>query len=141
MEMSESTQAHARGTGSRSLRSWWGDRGVKAKVLAAVAVAALVAGLVGVLGLAALSRSAASNQSMYEVNVHSLNASADMRFALSDLRIAARSAALAATPEKTQEYLDSIPEITERFHVAIEGYLANDVADEQQRLVDEAAKA
>ncbi len=32
-------------------RAWWGDRGVKTKVLAAVAVAALVAVVVGVMGV------------------------------------------------------------------------------------------
>jgi hypothetical protein len=55
---------------------------------------------------------------MCEVNIHSLTATADMRFALSDLRIPARSAALAPTREKTQEYLDGIPEFTKRFENA-----------------------
>ncbi len=39
---------------SRSLFSWWGDRGVRVKVLAPVAVAAAVAGTIGVLGIQAL---------------------------------------------------------------------------------------
>jgi hypothetical protein len=78
---------------------------------------------------------------MYGVNIHSLAATADMRFALSDLRIAARSAALAATREKTQEYLDGIPEITKRFENAARSYKAGGVTAEQVRLVDEAAAA
>jgi hypothetical protein len=92
---------------SRSRAAGWDDRPVKTKVLAAV-----VAALVGILGLQALSRSAGTTHAMCEVNIHSLTATADMRFALSDLRIAARSAALAPTREKTQEYPDGIPEFT-----------------------------
>jgi methyl-accepting chemotaxis protein len=38
---------------SRSRVAWWGDRPVKTKILAAVAVAAVVAALVGILGLQA----------------------------------------------------------------------------------------
>jgi methyl-accepting chemotaxis protein len=111
----------ADGARSRSRVPWWGDRPVKTKVLAAAAV---TAALVGILGLQALSRSAGTTHAMYGVNIHSPAATADMRFALSDLRIAARSAALAATREKTQEYLDGILEITKRFENAARSYKA-----------------
>ncbi|MCW2705726.1 MAG: Methyl-accepting chemotaxis protein [Blastococcus sp.] len=106
-----------------------------------MAVAAVVAALVGILGLQALSRSAGTTHAMREVNIHSLTATADMRFALSDLRIAARSAALAPAREKTQEYLDGIPEITKRFENAARSYKAGGVTAGQGPLVDEAAAA
>src|SRR4051812_42646147 len=37
-------------------RAWWGDRGVKVKVLAAVGGTAVVAGVIGVLGLSGMSQ-------------------------------------------------------------------------------------
>src|SRR4051812_20961627 len=43
--------------------AWWGDRGVRTKVLAAVAIAALVAVLIGVLGLFSLDSASARTQS------------------------------------------------------------------------------
>src|SRR5687768_7137922 len=51
--------------GGLSRRTWWGDRGVKTKVLAPVAVAALVAGGIGVLGLQGLSSTQDRINSLY----------------------------------------------------------------------------
>jgi methyl-accepting chemotaxis protein len=118
--------------------AWWGDRGVKTKILSAVSVAALVAVVVGVLGLQALGRSAQTNRDLYEKNLSSVAAGADMRAALSDLRINLRSAALAETPEKAQQLLDTIPAVTERFKAAAVAYQANGMTAEKQALVDEA---
>jgi methyl-accepting chemotaxis protein len=50
---------------TRSARTWWGDRGVKTKVLAPVAVAALAAGTIGVLGLQAMSSTQDRINSLY----------------------------------------------------------------------------
>jgi methyl-accepting chemotaxis protein len=50
---------------ARSARTWWGDRGVKTKVLAPVAVAALAAGTIGVLGLQAMSATQDRIDSLY----------------------------------------------------------------------------
>jgi methyl-accepting chemotaxis protein len=126
---------------SARLTSWWGDRGVKAKILAAVSVAALVAVLVGVLGLQALGRSAQTNQDMYKTNIASVAAGADMRAALGDLRINLRSAALAQTREKAQELLDTIPGITEAFEAATAAFIAGGMTPEKQALLDEAVTA
>src|SRR3954452_12639827 len=53
----------------RPARALWGDRSLETKVLSTVAVSAAVAGTIGVLGLTALSDSAASAQDLYENNL------------------------------------------------------------------------
>jgi hypothetical protein len=50
---------------TEQLRAWWGDRGVKTKVVAPVAVAAVVAGTIGVLGLQAMSATQDRINSLY----------------------------------------------------------------------------
>jgi hypothetical protein len=57
MAVTESTRSVDPTTPSRT-RSRWGDRSVKATALAAVAVASLVAVLVGVMGISALGDTA-----------------------------------------------------------------------------------
>jgi methyl-accepting chemotaxis protein len=49
----------------RSARTFWGDRPVRVKVLVAVGVTALVAVLIGVLGLSALSATQQRQESLY----------------------------------------------------------------------------
>jgi hypothetical protein len=122
-------------------RAVWSDRGVKTKVLAAVSVTALVAVLVGVLGLQALGRSAESNRTLYQVHLASVAAGGDMRAALSDLRINLRNAALATSRDSAQKYLDTLPDITKRFEAATTSYPAAALTPEKQALLKEAATA
>src|SRR4051794_29242705 len=49
--------------------SWWGDRGVRTKVLVAVGAAAAVAVVIGVLGLFSLTAAAARTQNLYDANL------------------------------------------------------------------------
>jgi methyl-accepting chemotaxis protein len=123
---------------ARSARAtaWWGDRGVKTKILSAVSVAALVAVLVGVLGVQALGRSAQANQDMYETNLASVAAGADMRAALSDVRLNLRNAALSTNRAQVQKYLDTLPDIAKRFEAAAKAYEADGMTVEKQDLVD-----
>src|SRR5436305_33370 len=65
------------GIRSASPRAWWGDRGVKTKVLAAVAVVSLVAVLIGVMGISALGTSADSSRMLYASNIAVLTAAAE----------------------------------------------------------------
>ena len=74
--------------GSTSPRAWWGDRGVRTKVLAAVAVASLVAVLIGVMGISALGTSAHTSRMLYTENINGLTSAADMRTLVADVRVA-----------------------------------------------------
>src|SRR3954449_6771224 len=106
------------GIGSTSPRSWWGDRGVKTKVLAAVAVASLVAVLIGVMGISALGTSAHTSRMLYTENINGLTSAADMRTLVADVRVASRNALLEPDPRKAAQILDSIADLRDQYHAA-----------------------
>ncbi|SDF87863.1 methyl-accepting chemotaxis protein [Klenkia brasiliensis] len=70
--------------------------GVRAQVLAAVLVAALVAGVVGLAGLTALSASAGRTQTVYADDVRGVQLAQEMRFQLVSIRFAQSSRTNAA---------------------------------------------
>lgn len=121
--MKNTTAAPAAQASVRSSRSsWWGDRGVKVKVLAGVGVAGLAAGTIGVLGLTSLDAAAARTNDLYQSNVQSMVAATDMRSALKDTRVATRDAILAPTPEITRKSLDKAAALQAAFHAAADRY-------------------
>jgi methyl-accepting chemotaxis protein len=62
----------------------WGDRGVRTKVLAAVGVAALVAVVIGVLGLISLGTSAQRTQDLYDANFGGVTRALNMSGSIKD---------------------------------------------------------
>ena len=117
-------------------RAWWGDRGVKVKILAAVTVAAVVATVVGVLGLSALSAAAGRTQMLYDANLKGVQYAADMRDSLKDTRLIARDALLAPDAATTRTVLDTSVEAQDRFTAALDGYLTTLPTEEQLALID-----
>ncbi|WP_100499559.1 methyl-accepting chemotaxis protein [Geodermatophilus chilensis] len=117
-------------TGRRS--NWFADRGVKTKVLLAVSVAALVAAVVGVLGLQALGAAADRTQRMLDDNVHGLTTAAGMRGAVKDTRVAVRDVLLTVDPVKGQQKLAAVGDVEARFADLVETYLA-ETDDPQKR--------
>ena len=90
--------------------TWWGDRGVRTKVLVAVAIAALVAVAIGVLGLFSLGAAAARTQDLYDANLQGVTYAEAMAGALKDTRVSIRDvilAADAATAEQKASQLDT----------------------------------
>ena len=78
--------------------AWWGDRTVKAKILATVGVSAVVTATVGVLGIQALSSAAGAADDMYAKNMQGVIAAAEMDGLLTDIRINGRDTVLAVDP-------------------------------------------
>ena len=66
--------------------AWWGDRTVKTKILATVAVSAVATGVVGFMGLQALSNAAASADSMYTSHTKGVDTAADISSAVGEHR-------------------------------------------------------
>src|SRR5436305_14421888 len=126
------------GIGSASPRAWWGDRGVKTKVLAAVAVASLVAVVIGVMGLSALGASADSSRMLYASNIAGLTASADMRTAIADVRIASRNALLEPDRAQAGHILDSITDLADQYRAAHDAYTRSYPTPEKVALNEEA---
>src|SRR4051795_4871872 len=120
------------------LRAVWDDRGVKTKVLAAVAVASLVAVLIGVMGISALGASAGSNRMLYASNIAGLTAAADMRTVVADVRIASRNALLEPDRAKAGQILDSITGLADQYHAAYAAYTRSYPTPEKIALNEEA---
>jgi methyl-accepting chemotaxis protein len=118
--------------------AWWGDRGVRFKVLVAVGLASAMAVLVGVLGLAALSTTATDTQTMYADHVVGVGLAGDLRSTIGDIRIASRDALIAADPVVAQQQLDSIAPKADAFHATVEAYRASGLTGQQQALLDDA---
>jgi methyl-accepting chemotaxis protein len=118
-------------------RAWWGDRGMRVKVLAAVSVAAAVAAVVGLTSLSALSTSSAQADTIFADNVSSLMNISDMRSALSDTRIATRNAILSPDAATTQANLDKIKSLQADFHAALEKYRSKGLDPSEITLVDD----
>ena len=102
-------------------RAWWGDRGVRTKILTAVGAAAVVAAAVGVLGISALGTSAAPARTCTTGNIAASRPSRTCERA-HDIRIAARNAVLTpATP--TAEAARTPPSRSaQEFHAAADTY-------------------
>src|SRR4051794_23989562 len=128
------------GTDDRTsrLHAVWGDRGVKTKVLAAVAVASLVAVLIGVMGLSALGASADSSRMLYASNIAGSTAAADMRTVIADVRIASRNALLEPDRAKAGQILDSISDLADQYGAAHDAYTRSSPTAEKVALNEEA---
>ncbi|SDZ26555.1 methyl-accepting chemotaxis protein, partial [Geodermatophilus africanus] len=122
-------------------RAWWGDLGVRTKTLVGVVVTALVAVLVGLMGLSALGTAADRTQLMHDSNIAGLEAVAEMQTAIGGVRQSSRDALIAPTPELTQEALATLEERLAEFRTAVDHYGASQPSAEKAALVAEAAGA
>src|SRR5688572_15093625 len=120
----------------RRSRSWWADRGVRTKTLAAVVVTAVVALVVGVLGLFALNSSADATRQMHDSNIVGLEAVAEMQSAIAGVRQASRDALLAPTHELTVDEEAHLAEQLAAYHEAVEAYRSTNPSAEKWELVE-----
>ena len=109
----------------------WGNRGIRTKILASVAVAALVAVVVGVTGIVALSDAAARAQAMYKGNVGGIEAAATMQDAVAGMRQVSRDYLIAPDEQESERIEARTPELTQQFAAARERFLATDPTAEQ----------
>ena len=117
-------------------RSWWGDRGVKVKVLTAVGAAAVVAAGVGVMGLSALSASADTTHTLYASNLAGVSAVGDMNVVIGAVRKSSRDALITPDRAEAQQILDSLPQHAGDYHAAADAYAASFPTPEKQAMVD-----
>src|SRR5688572_30428709 len=120
----------------RRSRSWWADRGVRTKTLAAVVVTAVVALVVGVLGLFALNSSADATRQMHDSNIVGLEAVAEMQSAIAGVRQASRDALLAPTHELTVDEEAHLAEQLAAYHEAVEAYRSTNPSAEKWTLIE-----
>jgi methyl-accepting chemotaxis protein len=118
-------------------RALWGDRGVKTKVLTAVAVPVVAAGLIGVLGMQAMGAATAKSEALYSSNLRGVGTAADINEAVNAMRILGRDSVLATGPEDAQATLDKLPQTSADLDAAIEAYVTTGMSPERQVVIDE----
>ncbi len=116
-------------------RSWWGDRGVKTKVLAAVAVPVVAAGVIGFVGLQQSSAATARAKDIYNGNLQGVAKVADMNAAVNEMRISARDAILSTSPQDAQADIDNIDPNQAALDAAIAAYTGTGLSPTAQAVV------
>ncbi|GIE97406.1 methyl-accepting chemotaxis protein [Paractinoplanes rishiriensis] len=117
-------------TGAGTRRSSFADLSVNVKILAAVATAALVAFLVGILGLTSLSGASNSAQLIYSSNVASIKAVGQLNAVVLKARVDTANQALSVDPAKTKKFADAFTADLESFTTAIAAYRASNPASD-----------
>ncbi|MCZ2810996.1 methyl-accepting chemotaxis protein [Modestobacter sp. VKM Ac-2979] len=116
--------------------SWWGDRGVKTKILTAVAVPVVAAGAIGVLGMQSMSEATSRAEVLYENNLKSIAAAGDMNRRISDMRVLARDAILSTDPADAQVNLDELDPLLADFDSFAEAYAAGGLGEGRAKAYD-----
>ncbi|WP_212989060.1 methyl-accepting chemotaxis protein [Actinoplanes auranticolor] len=106
-------------------RRTFADLSVNVKVLAAVAVASLVAVIVGINGIRSLSDASHAAQHIYTSNVAGVGAVGDMQAAVSQARSDLANQALALDPATTAKFGDAFNKDVEAFGAALAAYRAS----------------
>ncbi|WP_203708967.1 methyl-accepting chemotaxis protein, partial [Cellulomonas marina] len=115
------------------------DLPVALKILSAVAVAALVAVVVGVVGMASVDRTRTSTEELYGKGFTGLAALGDLRASLYLMRTSIASQALAHTDELMDKYEADFASQAGEVEEALADYDALPLTDEQQALLDDFA--
>jgi methyl-accepting chemotaxis protein len=117
------TQSTSDGFGGR--RFHFADLSVSVKILAAVAVAAAVALIVGIVGLSALHGSSESAQRIYHSNVASVEAVGQLKTAAAQARVDAANQALSQDRTSSTKFGDAFTADARDFAAALTAYRAS----------------
>jgi len=98
------------------------DLGVRTKILAAVLVAALVAAVVGLMGLSALGAANAATGTLYDDKLIGLEKATALRRDMLGLRLAAANQAVSSSPESMDTYEAQTTELEASLPEDIEAY-------------------
>ena len=108
----------------RSILSFIKNQSIRPKILATVAIAALVAVLVGTLGVTSLATATYTTRMLYQVNLLGTAYAADMEIAVDTMRLTVRDALIASDPAETRAELATLDEIETTFDEAAANYAA-----------------
>ena len=125
----------------RPKAAWWGDRGVRTKILAAVGAASVVAAGVGVMGLSALGASAETSNTLYASNIAGISAADDMMVTVGEARRLIRDVLITPDPAAAQQALDQFTALEDTFHQQVEAYGESFPTQEKTALVADASNA
>ena len=108
----------------RSILSFVMNQSIRPKILATVTIAALVAVVVGTLGVQALATATYTTRTLYQTNLLGTAYAADMVIAVDDMRISVRDAVLAADTTEARARIEALDEIEATFDEAAVNYAA-----------------
>jgi len=117
----------------------WGNRPVRTKVLAAVGVAALVGGAIGVLGIQAVDAGADNSQQLFDQHTVGVMAVGDLTDDVQQLRVQSRNAVLSLDAAAAQQVLAQVPDTLASYQQHQAGYTGLDIDADRQALVAQAA--
>ena len=105
-----------------SRRAPFGDLSVSVKVIAAVVTAAVVALIVGVVGLVSLAKTSNSAQLIYRSNVASIRAVGQLKSVVTQARVDLANQALSADDASTKKFGDAYFADLQSFKTAMAAY-------------------
>lgn len=126
------------GAPPRSKRSWWGDRGIKTKLITALAIPVLGAITIGITGLVSLDSASDDVHELYSSNIGGIAAVANMRNQLNQMRIAELDAALVDEPAKVDKSLAAFDSAAQAFDDAVATYRATGLSTKQEQQLQQA---
>ena len=112
------------------------DRSVRTKTLAAVALAGIVALVVGIIGLVSLHQLSDDAEELYENNLMGVQRVADMRVAIDAMRISARDVLIKTSAEDKQAALAQFEEHFSELETAGRGYDETGLDAETREIVE-----
>jgi methyl-accepting chemotaxis protein len=124
-------------TSSRPV-SWWGDRSVRTKVLAAVGAAAVAGTCIGVVGIQSVNQGAENNQDLVDNHLAGVTHVADLVDDVQQLRVFSRNAVLTNDPAATQKAIEQVPAGLASYQQHEDTYRALDLGGDQVALVGQA---
>jgi methyl-accepting chemotaxis protein len=112
------------------------DRGIHTKILAAVLVAAAVAGMVGIIGIRALGTTNKATEGIYEDNFSAFQDAASMRRLFLNMRLDAANHALSSDRTTKDKYVAQVNEEQAQIHEAVSAYAARGLDVEEQAALE-----
>ena len=117
------------------------DRGVSTRIILALAVAALVGGAVGLMGITGLGRTDTAAQSLYQDSTLNLELAATMRRAMVEMRLGATNQALSNDATEMAKYEDASKASEQEMRDALVTFRASALSTTAKGYVDELDKA
>ena len=115
--------------------SWFNNRGVSTRILAAIGVAAVVSVLVGGIGLLALGRTNSEADGLYATNIATIEIASTLRRSVLEMRLAATNQALSAGTQEISKFDAATKDAEASARAALASWRQQDLtADEVSQL-------
>lgn len=128
-------------SGQRTRRFWWGDRSIKTKILAAVAVPIMGVAVVGALGISSMSTATEQTDLLYNGNLIGITIASEIQDVGANLRILGRDILLAQDEAAAGQALQELQVLEDAFIELIARYESTGPNDEQLAVLAEIADA